>query len=40
MEIKKSYIPLNNLEVYKLARELSKKGWEIYKQMDWQIRKL
>jgi len=40
MEIKKSYIPLNDLEVYKLARELSKKGWEIYKQMDWHIRKI
>ena len=40
MEIKKSYIPLNNLEVYKLARELSRKGWEVYKNMDWQIKKI
>lgn len=34
------YISLNNLEVYKLSRELSRRGWEIYKQMDWQTKKI
>lgn len=37
---KNSYIPLNNLEVYKLARELSQFGWEIYEILDWQDKKI
>ena len=40
MEIKKNYIPLRNLEVYQLSRELSKIGWDIYKNMDWQTKKV
>ncbi len=37
---KKKYILLKDLEVYKLSRELSKAGWEIYKNMDWQTKKI
>ena len=33
------YISLQNLEVYKLARELSVHGWKIYSSMDWQTKK-
>lgn len=41
MEIKKNkYILLKNLEVYKLARELSVIGWEIYQGLDWQTKKI
>jgi four helix bundle protein len=36
----KKFIPLKNLEVYKLARKLSLKGWEIYQKMDWQTKKI
>lgn len=36
---KKKYIKLENLEVYKLARELSKIGWEIYSELSWQDKK-
>jgi len=36
----KNYIKLEDLEVYKLARELSKIGWEIYEVFDWQMRKI
>ncbi len=38
--MKKRYILLNDLEVYKLSRELSKIGWEIYQNLDWQIKKI
>lgn len=31
---------LNNLEVYKLAREISKESWEIYTSFDWQTKKV
>lgn len=37
---KKKYILLKNLEVYQLARELSKIGWEMYKDLDWQRKKI
>jgi hypothetical protein len=37
---KNSYIPLKNLEIYQLARELSKIGWEIYETLDWQDKKI
>jgi len=37
---KNSYIPLRNLEIYQLARELSKIGWEIYETLDWQDKKI
>jgi len=38
--MEKKFIPLKDLEVYQLARELSKIGWEIYKQMDWRTKKI
>lgn len=31
---------MQNLQVYQLARELSKKGWAIYSRLDWQTRKI
>ena len=37
--MEKRFIPLKELEVYKLARELSKLAWEIYKELDWQDKK-
>lgn len=37
---KKIYIPLKDLEVYQLARELSRVGWEIYKILDWKMQKI
>ncbi len=40
MENKKAYISLNNLEVYQLARELSRLGWKIYESLEWQIKKI
>lgn len=33
------YIPLNKLEVYKLARELSKIAWSIFGQLSWEYKK-
>ncbi len=40
METNKKYILLNDLEVYQLARELSKIGWEIYQNLSWQDKKI
>jgi len=37
---KKKYIQLEDLEVYQLARNLSKIGWEIYEPLDWQTKKI
>lgn len=37
---KKKYIVLQDLEVYQLARELSRGAWAIYQPMDWQTRKI
>jgi four helix bundle protein len=37
--VAKEYITLENLEVYKLARELSRLAWEIYEKLDWKDRK-
>lgn len=37
---KKRYILLKDLEVYQLARELSRVGWEIYDFLKWQIKKI
>lgn len=34
------YITLDNLEVYKLAREYSRLGWQIYASLDWQSKKV
>ena len=36
----KKYIGLENLEVYQIAREMSKLGWKIYEKFDWQIKKV
>lgn len=35
-----SYITLDNLQVYQLARELSKTGWIVYQKLDWQTKKI
>jgi len=40
MEIKKKYILIKDLEVYQLARQLSKIAWEIYSGMDWRTKKI
>jgi len=31
---------LNDLEIYRLAREISKEAWQIYKNFDWQTKKI
>ncbi len=31
---------LHDLEVYKLAREIARDAWEIYKVMDWETKKI
>lgn len=40
MELKKNYILLEDLDVYKLASELSRIGWKIYSDLDWRIKKI
>lgn len=37
---KGKYINLKDLEVYRLARELSKIGWKIYNVLNWQDKKI
>lgn len=37
---KTKYILLKDLEVYQLARQLSKIGWEIYEIFDWETKKI
>lgn len=34
------YIPLQDLEIYKLSRDLSRIGWDIYNNLDWQTKKI
>ena len=34
------YISLNNLKVYQLSREYSKGAWNIYKNFNWQTKKV
>ena len=34
------YILLKDLEVYKLSRELSALGWEIYNGLDWETKQI
>lgn len=34
------YILVKNLEVYKLARELSSLGWKIYNQFNWETKNI
>lgn len=36
---KKKYIKLQELEVYQLAREISKQAWLIYQKLYWQDKK-
>jgi four helix bundle protein len=40
MEEKKGHINLEDLEVYQLSRALSKKAWEIYSRLNWQMEKI
>jgi len=40
MEEKKVFLRLQDLDVYKLAKELSETGWEIYSGLHWQIKKI
>lgn len=35
-----NYIELQDLNVYKLARMLSIKGWKLYNALEWQIKKI
>lgn len=35
-----NYITLGNLQVYQLSRQLSRQAWTVYKNMDWQIKKV
>jgi len=37
---KKSHIKLEDLLIYKLAREISKISWEIYNGLDWREKKV
>jgi len=36
----KEYVKLGDLDIYKLSIELSDLAWEIYKEMDWQTKKI
>jgi four helix bundle protein len=36
----KTYIPLKELEIYQLARQLSKIAWSIYERLEWQDKKI
>jgi len=41
MDTKKTnYVKLEDLEVYQLARELSRIAWEIYEKLSWQEKKV
>lgn len=40
MEPKRNFIPLSDLEVYRLARKLSAMAWEIYQRLTFQQRKV
>lgn len=40
MEEQKRYIPLRQLKVYQISRELSSKGWEIYGKLNFEQKKL
>jgi len=40
MKESSNYIELTDLEVYQLARKLSKIAWNIYDKMNWQERKI
>lgn len=34
------YIPLDQIKVYQLSTEYSDSSWNIYKEFDWQIKKI
>ncbi|OGK38576.1 four helix bundle protein [Candidatus Roizmanbacteria bacterium RIFCSPHIGHO2_12_FULL_41_11] len=38
--MKNTYISLSDLEVYQLARELSKKAWQIFESLDWETKRV
>ena len=38
--MKKEYISLDKLKVYKLARKLSSIAWRIHEQLDWKDKKI
>jgi len=40
MEEKKKFIPLADLEIYKLARKLSEIAWKIYSRLSFQDKKV
>jgi four helix bundle protein len=40
MESKKNFIPIQDLEVYRLARKLSSMAWEVYQRLTFQQRKV
>jgi four helix bundle protein len=40
MRRKKKYLSLDNLKVYRLARELSKVAWKIHQSLDWKVQKV
>jgi four helix bundle protein len=35
-----NYLTLDNLDAYKLARNLSDTSWKIYEKLDWKIQKI
>lgn len=35
-----NYLTLHDLRVYQLARQLSKQSWMVYKELDWQTKKI
>jgi|SRR3989338_5863402 len=35
-----TYISIENLDAYKLAREYSRIAWQVYELMDWQTKKI
>lgn len=39
MESKSKYIPLKELEIYILSRQLSAKAWIVYQRLDYHLRK-
>jgi len=39
-EQKSKYIPLKDLEVYQLARELSRLAWKIFEKSSWEDKKI
>lgn len=39
-ENKKQYINVGDMEIYKLCRELSRIGWEVYSELNWHDKKI